>query len=597
MAVTAFTLSSMMVLAVVRIARPQVTAQTGLRTEGRRFLVYPSRVDSLWDRVHLHVTTRSVTPVTVQIRTPKKPTYLGGVALSRQVAAGRPLVEEVRTTASPLSQDKLQDGLLVTCLKADVSVFVSNPSSRSSGMTSILTHSSLASTYLVPSINRTADAQMSILLGNPEGVNEVRVTLPGEGRGRGAGEGGPTLHWKNTDYGPGQSFSIMLHQYEFADIRQSDGGSGDLTGTLIHGLGPLAVFCAAVFYPSPTGLAPPFSLDRGITIENVPPLSSWGRRFVVRATPFRSDGDYVRVLAAQNDVHVQLGTNASQVTLTRKGHYTETQLSANQAFLIQADKPVLVMQYRLQFTADSAPFMFLVPAVDDYDVSYNVPVIFDLTPETGSENHVILMTHACYADRVLLKHDPDPQGHSSGRVSTLSSWKRVEGSDYMVTEVRVGRGVVSISMMTSDDPEEDRRVTVGGYVFGKGNIKAYATPLGLRSAPSSQVWHWPLPVVDHNSLAEPTKEGKSVMVSRDKVPLTLPLTTQTVRSKASCHHQCWIHPACFFVAYPGQPSPADNATAGHPHTGTVPCQLLGPTAGCSGLVSRPGELLYRLDKV
>ncbi|KAL8588669.1 hypothetical protein ACOMHN_001986 [Nucella lapillus] len=455
-----------------------------LRTEGKKFMVYPSRVDSLWDRIHLYITTRSATPVTVTIQTPKKPVFRGGLSITQTVQAGRPLHQEVRTEVSSLNQDKLQDGLLVTS-NDDISVFVSNPSNHASGVTSILTHSSLADSYLIPSINRTLDAQTSILLGNPDGVNEIRVTLPS---GEGVGAGGPSLHWKNTNYGPGQSFTLILHQHEFADIRQRDSrGSGDLTGTLIQGQRALAVFCAAVFYPTPTGLALPFSVDRGITIEHIPPVSSWGQSFVVKDTPSRSVGDHVRVLASDDSVHVQFGDNGTQLTLTHKGHFLETQLSPNQAFLLTADKPVLVMQYWFQFTADSAPFMFLVPALEDYDDSYDVPSIFDINPPTGSENHVVLMTHACHADRVLLRLDPDPQGHSSGLVSRLSPWTPVEGSDYLVTEVVVGKGVISISVLPSDDPVEDKDVTVGGYIFGLGPNKAYATPLGLRSNSGSQV--------------------------------------------------------------------------------------------------------------
>lgn len=59
-------------------------------------------------------------------------------------------------------------------------------------------------------------AQISILIGNPDGPNTITVTLP-------PGPGQPALQWRNTHYGPGMSFDILLNQNEFADIKQQDG--------------------------------------------------------------------------------------------------------------------------------------------------------------------------------------------------------------------------------------------------------------------------------------------------------------------------------------------------------------------------------------
>ncbi|KAL8588668.1 hypothetical protein ACOMHN_001985 [Nucella lapillus] len=115
--------------------------------------------------------------------------------------------------------------------------------------------------------------------------------------------------------------------------------------------------------------------------------------------------------------------------------------------------------------------------------------------------------------------------------------------------------------------------------------------------------------------------GKSRLLSRDKTPLTLPLATQEVHSKAACHHRCWTDPQCFFVAYGGphgdyttttttttSPQMVSQPVVSSEQAGeawsvkrtdreSVHCQLLGPTARCSGLVTYPGRLLYRLDKL
>jgi hypothetical protein len=59
--------------------------------------------------------------------------------------------------------------------------------------------------------------QTSILIGNPQaGPNTVVVTLP-------QGQKVPTLVWKTTQYGPGESFTITMNEHEFINIRQQNG--------------------------------------------------------------------------------------------------------------------------------------------------------------------------------------------------------------------------------------------------------------------------------------------------------------------------------------------------------------------------------------
>ena len=45
---------------------PQI--ETRLSTEGRRFIVYPHRVDGLWDRINIFITTRSSSDVLVSLQ-------------------------------------------------------------------------------------------------------------------------------------------------------------------------------------------------------------------------------------------------------------------------------------------------------------------------------------------------------------------------------------------------------------------------------------------------------------------------------------------------------------------------------------------------
>ena len=103
----------------------------------------------------------------------------------------------------------------------------------------------------------------------------------------------------------------------------------------------------------------------------------------------------------------------------------------------------------------------------------------------GSENYIVLVTHTCFADRVVLKHDVEPNNY--GLVSRLSSWKRVGNGSYVTAEVKVETGNVTIEMLQSDDAAVHAPATVGGFFFGMGPKKAYGASLGVRSNYGKQV--------------------------------------------------------------------------------------------------------------
>ncbi|KAK7089964.1 IgGFc-binding protein-like [Littorina saxatilis] len=559
-------------------AMNQVTVSV-LKTSGKKFIVYPARLDSLWDRITLYITTQCLTNVQVKIITPMLggATAPAGVKISLTVNRSHPVTQEVIGVIS--SQiDILHDGINVMA-SYDISVFVNNPSSNASGVTSILSYDSLSTAYLFPSIERTYDAQSSILIGNPApGRNEIVVTLP-----RSAGSGGsPSLRWKHSDHGPGQTFKIIMNHNEVADIRQQDGkGTGDLTGTQIMSQKPIAVFSASVFYPPPfNGIPPAFRENKDITIENIPPVGSWGRTFVVTATPSTSRGDYIRVMAAQANTNIWSSLGVVR-NLQNIGDFVEDELLPKSSVLLQADKPIQVIQYRYQFMADSAPFMFHVPAVESYDNIYTVPIIFNPDANPGFENYIVLITHVCYADRVVLESDLDPRRHQF--VTSLSRWKRVGSSSYVTTEVKVNTGFVTIAMLSSGEVKDDANVTVGGFFFGMGPNQAYAAPLGLQWTSGKSTMQWTLPTTTSTE-ERPIKDGKAYLVARDQRPMTLP-AERLLKSRVACHNECFKESLCAFVGY-------------KPQKGSIMtrCELFMSTAECSGHTKEPGYLLYKLHK-
>ncbi|XP_025075951.1 uncharacterized protein LOC112553142 [Pomacea canaliculata] len=557
-----------------------VAQQTTVSTEGREFLIYPSRVPDLWDRINLYITTQSAKLFKVRIFTPKMPVSQGGVDYDLQVSADKPINLEFTTRGSNGARGKLLDGVRVLA-EDDIAVFVNNPSSNATGVTAILTTASLGTKYIFPSIRRTFDGQVSICIGNLDQPNAVRITLP-----RAAGH--LQLMYRSNVYLPGDTITVLLNDFEFADIRDSSSYVGkvsvaDLTGAEITAERPIAVFSAAVFYPSVL-LWSVSRTDKDIVIENIPPVSSWGQKFVVTASPSATAGDYVRVLASQPKVTVHFSDQPEPLMLRSTGEFLERSLEPGTSLQVTADRPVGMIQYRSVFEEDSAPFLFFVPPLENYGNHYTVPMIFNEQFLPSTVNYVILVTHVCHADRVVIRHNTDST--LNGPVSTMTSWRQLGDGPYVTSHVKVKLGFVSIYMSPSSDAEEDKRATLGGYFFGRGPQKAYAAPLGLYPPDANKTFTWVQPRTPAMAVqvAGQVVQGRAVLVLRDKLPLSFSLEAAHVTSAARCHHRCWSRSDCALVAY------------ARGRQGSGRCQLYTAAGSCSGVREAPGFRLYQLMK-
>ena len=152
----------------------------------------------------------------------------------------------------------------------------------------------------------------------------------------------------------------------------------DLTGTIITADKKISVFggnqCANV--PEGVGFCDHI-------VEQLPPTTAWGRRFVTAPLATRVNGDTFRILAAHDGTTVTL--NGVAIGSIDRGEFIERIIDG--AATIDADKPVLIAQYSNGTDFDgvtSDPFMMLVPPFEQFLASYVVT-----TPATGFETNFI----------------------------------------------------------------------------------------------------------------------------------------------------------------------------------------------------------------
>ncbi len=154
----------------------------------------------------------------------------------------------------------------------------------------------------------------------------------------------------------GVPFTITLNQGETYQVKAT---GGDLTGTYIRSLGGCEKF--AVFTGAEcTNVGGCPYCDH--LYEQLYPVSTWGMNYATSPYQTRS-ADIYRIVASQNGTNVTINGGAP-ITLNA-GAYNQQTLSP--ASFIQADKPIMVMQYSRGGDCDGAnadPFIINLSPVE-----------------------------------------------------------------------------------------------------------------------------------------------------------------------------------------------------------------------------------------
>ena len=175
----------------------------------------------------------------------------------------------------------------------------------------------------------------------------------------------------NVNVSDGDVTSLTLSKSETVYIRSE----GDLTGTVIHSDRPLSIFsgstCTVVPFPKP-------QCDH--LVEQIPPVSTWGTRFVTVPLKKREKYDVFRFIAAYNCTDVTVScvnstghsTHSSTFTLG-EGLFRELQISSFEYCIVRSTNRLLVVQYSVGTSVDGVsadPFMAVLPPVDQYSNNY-----------------------------------------------------------------------------------------------------------------------------------------------------------------------------------------------------------------------------------
>ncbi|MCB0395736.1 MAG: HYR domain-containing protein [Flavobacteriales bacterium] len=249
----------------------------------------------------------------------------------------------------------------------------------------------------------------------------------------------------------GVPYNVVINQGQVYQLGAT--GGGDLTGSRVTSTAPVAVYGSVVCANVPTNC---FACDH--LIEQIPPISSWGKSFVSAPLATRTGGDIFRFLASENSTSVTV--NGANVATLNAGDYHEMLINGNA--VIAANKPILVTQYSRGSSCDgvtSDPFMMIIPPFEQFLGEYTVG-----TPSTGFSGHYInlVVPQAAIGDVKL-----------DGTVVSAGSFSVIGASGFWAARLPISAGTHTVS---SNYP-------VGVHTYGFGSYDSYGYPGGQSLAP------------------------------------------------------------------------------------------------------------------
>jgi len=253
----------------------------------------------------------------------------------------------------------------------------------------------------------------------------------------------------------GAAFDVSLNAgqtYEF------DSSSGDLSGSLVTATKPIGVYggntCANI--PSTS-----YSACDHI-VEQLPPVTAWGKSFLTVPLATRLNGDTFRLVASENATVVNV--NGAPVATLDRGQVHEQIIDGNST--ISADKPILVAQYSNGSSFDgvtSDPFEMLVPPTEQYLPSYTVT-----TPADGFSANFL---------NLVVPTDAIPSVTVDGVAVPPAEFTPIGSSGFSGAKVAVELGSHTVA---ASKP-------LGLFAYGFASYDSYGYPGGSSLAPVATV--------------------------------------------------------------------------------------------------------------
>jgi hypothetical protein len=257
-----------------------------------------------------------------------------------------------------------------------------------------------------------------------------------------------------------QPFTVTLNAAQGIQVQASPLVMGlDLTSTIVRSDKPVTVYGSHVRTEIPAfDPNDPKGISRDHLTEAIPPVNTWGRRFVIADYPFPGTTfpDLFRVLALNANTRVLV--NGQPWRTLGENQYADSMYKGN--ITIEADGPVLVGTFA-HSTQDpnlgqnelGDPFFVIVPPVDQ---TYNEFTFVNSTDDSYQQHFALVVTEITGKDRITLDGTQQPA------IIFRDVPAFTDGSQYAVARIGIDRGFHTIKTLNNFD----KGILLTTYGFG-----------------------------------------------------------------------------------------------------------------------------------
>ncbi|XP_014813471.1 PREDICTED: IgGFc-binding protein-like [Calidris pugnax] len=303
----------------------------------------------------------------------------------------------------------------------DISVVAFNSKSYTSGATTLLPLEMLGHHYYVvtPEDNKKEGLKE---LAVAAGDTVTTATIKAKGK----------FYYRGKTYSSGSTIKVTLEPYDTFQLQSSS----DLSGSEVKADRPVAVFSGHTCVKVRVGC------DH--VVEQLLPVASWGRTYLVPPNPWQRVTDVVYVVAAEKTtVTYQKGEVVATKSM-KAGEVRKIEVGPISPLYVTSSAPIQVVFF---FTgaADSLkrdPFLLNIPPVSTYCTSYRVVGL------PGYFNHLLLVARQEEATSTTFNQNPEK----------TFSWQDIPGTDFSWASVNMR------------NPEEIQRVDNQRSPFGLLNL-------------------------------------------------------------------------------------------------------------------------------
>ncbi|XP_069062266.1 IgGFc-binding protein-like [Pleurodeles waltl] len=368
-------------------------------------------------------------PCTVQV-TVHSPPYNETVLLAKDSTT-----EVVLSTDYMLVAGEKSRKLVMVDADADISVIAFNSAANTADAMTCLSKQDLGTEYFV--FTSASGQGNHFAVGNGQDVEtQVNITVSG------------SLVVDGIRYQDKQTVAITLAPQEV--ILLSD--TNDLTGTRLVSSTPVAVFSGNKCYTSSAGAC-------DIVVEQLYPVQSWGKQFVIFPLMTKDTKDRIIIIAARPNTTVDLYTEGT----TRQYHLqpgSQVRVDLQNGMLVNSTESIMVGYL---FQGSNSPLGFI------FD-----PFITTVPPNSFSRRYYKFVTQAFYYNYLLIV------SHSSSSSSDFLLDHRPL-SDYVLT-VQHLEGLtgweVNLGKVGGQHEISHQSETFGIYVYGVESYISYGYTLG-----------------------------------------------------------------------------------------------------------------------